>query len=353
MLKPVVFAFVRTFIARPHLHRDLQRFLQPFESFGAEGNRRPIACASSPFASPVERTAGSHTSPWRTPRSSWRRSTTTSRSQPPSREHCGRHSRRNLPRRPASAPRAWRWHGAGCRGPSTSARSCSRAYFADALPLEIFKREQERITTETALAQAEIQRVQENDGPYQALLEFALSLVRDARHSYSRGDPYAKRLRNQAPLDRIELAGGQIMAVRLRPPFDHLFSWDGSNGGCLVGRPEHFSNLVPRTATGPTRDVRPRCRRALIERASVPSWTRVSVGGTSGPGSPSTARPGPTRPAVLGDAVIDGHLDWTNGPTVIWRLGQLLLALLLVAALTLPSVSANSSLSHRRWGHRL
>lgn len=33
-------------------------------------------------------------------------------------------------------------------------------------------------------------------------------------------------------------------------------------------------------------------------------------------------RPG-TAPGDAGNAVIDGHLDWTNGPAVFWRLGKL------------------------------
>jgi sortase (surface protein transpeptidase) len=30
-----------------------------------------------------------------------------------------------------------------------------------------------------------------------------------------------------------------------------------------------------------------------------------------------------TAPGDVGDAVIDGHLDWTSGPAVFWRLGRL------------------------------
>src|SRR5215467_12002036 len=110
-----------------------------------------------------------------------------------------------------------------------------QAYFADALPLDMFKREQKRVTTEIGLAQAEIQRLQVADSPYQELLEFALSLIRDARHGYASASPYLKRLWNQALLARIEVAGGRVVYVQLRPPFDAIFSWRGSNKGCLVG----------------------------------------------------------------------------------------------------------------------
>lgn len=33
--------------------------------------------------------------------------------------------------------------------------------------------------------------------------------------------------------------------------------------------------------------------------------------------------PGPAPGDAAGDVVMDGHLDWTNGPAVFWRLGQL------------------------------
>ncbi len=119
-----------------------------------------------------------------------------------------------------------------------------QAYLADALALPVLKREQQRVATEIALAQAEMQRMEENDTPHEELLEFALSLARDARTSYAAAEPHLKALWNQAILDRVELARGDVMSYRLRPPFDLIFAWAGSNKGCLVGRPGHFSNSV-------------------------------------------------------------------------------------------------------------
>ena len=51
-----------------------------------------------------------------------------------------------------------------------------QAYFAEALPLDLFKREQNRIAKEIDLAQAEIKRTEATDSPYGQLLETALGI---------------------------------------------------------------------------------------------------------------------------------------------------------------------------------
>ncbi len=63
---------------------------------------------------------------------------------------------------------------------------------------------------EIALAEQEISRAEAADSPYRELLEFALSLIRDARERYSGADPYGKRLWNQSLLERVEVRSGQI-----------------------------------------------------------------------------------------------------------------------------------------------
>jgi hypothetical protein len=65
-----------------------------------------------------------------------------------------------------------------------------QAYFADALPLDQFKREQTRIAAEIDGAQAELAKAEAADSPYQSMLETALSYIRDARTGYQNADPY-------------------------------------------------------------------------------------------------------------------------------------------------------------------
>jgi hypothetical protein len=135
------------------------------------------------------------------------------------------------------------------------------AYFAEALPLDLFKREQNRIAKEIDLAQAEIKRAEATDSPYGQLLETALGIIRDARAGYSAADPYVKRLWNRALMERIEIRAGQIARVELKEPFAGLFLWAGSNKGRLVGEAGHYLNRPGELRGGVLEIIRAHCDR--------------------------------------------------------------------------------------------
>jgi hypothetical protein len=105
-----------------------------------------------------------------------------------------------------------------------------QAYFADALPLEVFKREQTRIAKEIDSARAEIAEAESTDSPYREMLETALSYMRDARRGYAQADPYVKRLWNRTLIERITIKGGQLSGVELKQPYHGLFLLASSNG---------------------------------------------------------------------------------------------------------------------------
>jgi hypothetical protein len=111
------------------------------------------------------------------------------------------------------------------------------AYFADALPLEMFKREQTRVAKEIDRAQAEIAEAESTDSPYREMLETALSYVRDARRGYAQADPYVKRLWNRTLIERIMIKGGQLSGVELMHSYHGLFLLASSNKRCFVGGP--------------------------------------------------------------------------------------------------------------------
>ncbi len=59
---------------------------------------------------------------------------------------------------------------------------------------------------------------------------------------------------------------------------------------------------------------------ALVEPVGVDAAGNLAV--PSNPADVAWYRQGPA-PGHTGDAVIDGHLDWTTGPAVFWHLGEL------------------------------
>jgi hypothetical protein len=131
-----------------------------------------------------------------------------------------------------------------------------QAYFAEAMPLDLFKREQNRIAKEIDLAQAEIKRAEATDSPYGQLLETALGIIRNAREGYSAADPYVKRLWNRALMERIEIGAGQVARVELKEPFAGLFLWAASNKGRLVEE----GGFEPPTTCPPSQRIRPRSK---------------------------------------------------------------------------------------------
>ena len=59
---------------------------------------------------------------------------------------------------------------------------------------------------------------------------------------------------------------------------------------------------------------------AQVEAVGLDAQGRMA--NPSGASSVAWFQPGPT-PGDVGDAVMAGHLDWTTGPAVFWRLGKL------------------------------
>jgi hypothetical protein len=100
-----------------------------------------------------------------------------------------------------------------------------QAYFADALPLDQFKREQTRIADAIDRARAELAQAEAADSRYQTMLETALSYIRDARSGYANADPHVNRPWNRTVIERMEIKGGQLAAAALKQPLAGHFYW--------------------------------------------------------------------------------------------------------------------------------
>ena len=139
------------------------------------------------------------------------------------------------------------------------------------------------------------------------------------------------------------LAGGAAL-VAAWPPAASAFRWpphkiaatEGHRATAAVSSPQ-ASTPSASEATSPDTLA---AAQAIVAPASPPVRLRIpAIGvnahveplGLDGQGrmaTPSRAEnvgwysPG-TTPGDVGNAVIDGHLDWTDGPAVFWRLGRL------------------------------
>lgn len=108
-----------------------------------------------------------------------------------------------------------------------------------------------------------------------------------------------------------------------------------SNGPGAISSPQASIAAVPRTTSGDTLAA----AQAIVAPAVAPQRLLVPAIGVNAPveslgldaqgrmATPSRPEnvgwysPGVT-PGDVGNAVIDGHLDWTSGPAVFWKLGR-------------------------------
>ena len=98
------------------------------------------------------------------------------------------------------------------------------AFYADAVPLDFLKREQERITAETALLEGELATLSERIAEAEELVRIGLRLVQDCHEAYSAATPEVRRLWNEAVFSKIVVRDWQIVSVEYREPFASLLS---------------------------------------------------------------------------------------------------------------------------------
>lgn len=117
------------------------------------------------------------------------------------------------------------------------------AYYAEAIPVELLKREQSRITEEAALIESEIATLERRMADAEELVRLALHLARDCPDAYRRSSQELRREWNRAVFERIVVHDRQIADVRYREPFAALFS--GGSIQRLSRRPAgHLQNLA-------------------------------------------------------------------------------------------------------------
>ncbi len=104
-------------------------------------------------------------------------------------------------------------------------RKLLQAHYGDAIPFDLFRDEQVRITNEMADAEARLATLRKSpEHSLQDMLDALVDLVRSSHSSYMRSGPIVRRLFNQAFFEWLEVAedGQELSASRLAEPVDVL-----------------------------------------------------------------------------------------------------------------------------------
>jgi site-specific DNA recombinase len=97
-----------------------------------------------------------------------------------------------------------------------------QAHYAEAVPLDLLKREQARIAKEMAATQAALGRLNTELGAVEEGLDQALALVADCHQLYLAAPAHIRRQLNQAVFEQILVDDGEVPTGRLAAPFGQL-----------------------------------------------------------------------------------------------------------------------------------
>ena len=96
------------------------------------------------------------------------------------------------------------------------------AYYADAVPLDLLHSEQERLSTETAQAERQIEVAEASAGDVEDTLSKALDLLVDCERAYRQAPGHLRRQWNQALFERLVVYDDRIADAEVAEPFATL-----------------------------------------------------------------------------------------------------------------------------------
>ncbi len=119
-----------------------------------------------------------------------------------------------------------------------------QAFYANAIPLEVLKGEQDRITAQERAANQEIDVAETDLGGWQDVLRTAIKLAGNCHVAYMKAGPSVRRCFNQAVLEAVYVKDRRIARAEFSEVFAPLFSRPGSNKTLLVV-PTGFEPVSP------------------------------------------------------------------------------------------------------------
>ncbi len=140
------------------------------------------------------------------------------------------------------------------------------AYYAGAVPIDLLRKEQDRLGTEAAQAERRLEAAEASFGDIETTLGKALDLLADCQCAYLAAPGHLRRQWNQALFERLVVYDDRIADAEVAEPFATLadlelparldgeavtgadaFSGGGSNEGLLIGE----TGFEPATARPP------------------------------------------------------------------------------------------------------
>lgn len=109
-----------------------------------------------------------------------------------------------------------------------------QAYYAEAVPLEILKAEQTRLSAEIMLCEERMKTLSASHEQVQRVLELAIQLAGNCHQAYLKAKPETRRLFNQAFFEAIYVKDRKIERAQYTELFAALFQPEGSDKESLV-----------------------------------------------------------------------------------------------------------------------
>ena len=120
-----------------------------------------------------------------------------------------------------------------------------RAYYSNAIPLDLLKGEQDRISAAEDKAKNELRIADTDLEGWEKVLRLAIKLAGDCHGAYLRAAPKVRRRFNEAVLKAVYIEEGRIARVEYTEVFESLFLRPSSNKRLKVGA----RGFEPRTSS--------------------------------------------------------------------------------------------------------
>lgn len=104
-----------------------------------------------------------------------------------------------------------------------------QAYYSEAIPLDLLKEEQKRITCETKACESELAKVGAKFEIMEATINKAINLATDCAAAYEAAPPQVRRMFNQAFFEKIFVTEKKVSGFDYTEPFDLLIKRSRSN----------------------------------------------------------------------------------------------------------------------------